>query len=153
MAVTIRRLLLPALAFLAGAFALGHSALLYRENRNVAQHGLLAPVQAIQNSKKIKRSGDRLTFRADISFTRRDGQAATARAAISEQSLKGFAAGQPVQVRYLADQPDVIRVAGEEDEGSSWLLVGVGCAAWAYAGIAVFWPRRRGKQPASRRLR
>lgn len=144
MASAIRRLLLPVLASLIGTAALAYSALLYNESRSVERNGLQATVQAIDNSKKIKRSGDRITFRADITFTRQDGRAVTARGAISDHALDGFRAGQPTQVRYLPDRPDVIRIVGEEDEGSSWLLVLVGCAALAYGGIGIFrTPKRK----------
>ena len=138
MAIAIRRTLLPMLALLIGAFVLGHSALLYDESRAVERHGLQAAVQSIDNSKKIKRSGDHVTFRADITFTNQDGRTVIARAAISNQALDGFRAGQPTRVRYLPDRPDVVRVVGEEDEGGSWLLVGIGCVALAYGSIGMF---------------
>lgn len=143
MAVAIRSFLLPVLALLVGIAAVVYSALLYDESRTVQQHGLLAPVQSVINEKKVKRSDDRVTFRADITFTRQDGKAATAKGAISDVALDGFRNGRPLQVAYLPDRPDVIRVVGEEDEGSSWLLVIVGVVASAYGGFGLFRASKR----------
>ena len=137
MAAALRSLLLPGLALLIAALALGHSALLYDESRQIVLHGLPAPVQAVENSKKIKRSGDDVTFRADITYTAPDGRAVTAKAPISATSLDAFHAGRPLQVRYLPDEPTVIRIAGEEYEGGSWLLVILGTGALAYGAFAL----------------
>ncbi|TDR42024.1 uncharacterized protein DUF3592 [Tahibacter aquaticus] len=145
MTSAIRRLMLPVPALLIGLLALSYSALLYQESRSVEQHGVLAPVQAIQNTKKIKRSGDRITFRADITFIGQDGRSLTAKAAISDNALDGFGAGHRIQVRYLADRPDVIRIVGDEDEGSSWLLVIVGCAALVYGSHGILRALQRRK--------
>lgn len=143
MAAAIRSFLLPALALLVGIAALVHSAWLYDESRTVQQHGLLAQVQSISNEKKVKRSGDRVTFRADIAFTRQDGHAVTARGSISDIALDGFRNGRPLQAAYLPDRPDVIRIVGEEDEGGSWLLVIVGCVASAYGGFGLYRASKR----------
>jgi hypothetical protein len=144
MAIAIRRLLLPLLALLIGALALGYSAVFYQQSRDVEQHGIEAPVRAIDNAKKIKRSGNRITFRAAITYTHRDGTAFTAHGAISDQSIDAFRGGQPMRVRYLPDHPEVIRVVGDEDEGSSWLLVIIGGTALVYGIVALVLPARRG---------
>ena len=137
MALATRRLLLPSLALLAGVAALGHSAMLYLRSRQVEQHGLLAPVTAIGDGRKVKRSGNHLSFRADVTFTASDGRRITSAVILSGEALNGFRSGQPLQVRYLPDAPDVVRILGEEDEGSSWLLVLVGVAALGYAGFGI----------------
>jgi hypothetical protein len=143
MAIAIRPLLLPVLALLIGVLALGQSVLIYHESRTVEREGVQAPVQAIQNSKKIKRSGDRITYRADITYTDKDGHAVTAKGAISDGMLKRFQEGQPAQVRYLPTRPDVIRVVGDEDEGSSWLLVIVGAVALGFGSFGIVRKQQR----------
>lgn len=74
MAVAIHRLLLPLLVCLLGVFALGYSALLYQESRDVQGRGVLAPVETIANEKNIKQSGDRITYRVDVIYTAQDGR-------------------------------------------------------------------------------
>lgn len=143
MATSVRSLLMPALALLIALLALGHSALLYDESRQVEQHGLPAPVQAVENGKKIKRSGSHVTFRADITYAAPDGRRVTAKAPISAVALDAFRAGRPLQVRYLPEEPAVIRIAGEEHEGSSWLLVILGAMALAYAAYGLLRILRR----------
>ncbi|MCQ4163561.1 DUF3592 domain-containing protein [Tahibacter harae] len=143
MASAVRSLLLPALALLIALLALGHSALLYDESRQVEQRGLPAPVQAVENGKKIKRSGDHVTFRADITYAAPDGRIITAKAPISATALDAFHAGRPLQVRYLPDAPAVIRIAGEEYEGGSWLLVTLGAMALGYAAFGLLRLLRR----------
>lgn len=144
MAVAIRRLLLPLLVCLLGLMALGYSALLYRESREVLRRGVLAPVQTIANEKKIKQSGDRITYRVDVTYTGGDGRAVAARAAISDGGLEAFRSGRPTQVAYLPEKPEAIRIVGEEDAGSSWLLVLMGVAAIGYGGIRLLLLGRRG---------
>jgi len=151
MAIAIRRLLLPLLACVVGLAALGFSARLYVQSRQVEQHGLLAPVTAIGDGKKVKRSGNRVSFRADVTFTAGDGRRITSAAILSGEALDGFRSGQPLQLRYLPDQPEVVRIVGEEDEGGSWLLVLVGVAALAYGGFGFVSGRGRTKQPRARR--
>ena len=146
MPIAIRPLLLPILALLIGALALGQSALLYKESRTVESEGVQAPVQSIQNSKKIKRSGNRITYLADITYTGQDGHAVTAKGAISDVTLQRFQAGQPTQVRYLPSRPDIIRVVGDEDEGSSWLLVIVGVLALGFGSFRILRERNRGRR-------
>lgn len=143
MAIAIRRLLLPLLVCLLGLLALGYSALLYQESREVLHHGVLAPVQTIANEKKIKRSGDRITYRVDVTYTGPDGRPVATRAAISDSGLEAFRAGRPTQVAYLAKNPEAVRIVGEEDAGSSWLLVVMGVAAVGYGGFRLFALRRR----------
>jgi hypothetical protein len=138
MAIAIRSFLLPALALVIGTLALVQSALIYDESRTVELEGVQAPIQSIQNSKKFKRSGDRITYRADITYTARDGHAITAKGAISDNALDRFQKGQPAQVRYLPARPDIIRVVGEEDAGGSWLLVIIGCAVLGYGSFGIF---------------
>lgn len=143
MAAVARVFLLPVMALLFGLLVLGYSAMLYDENRTVEQDGLQAPVQSIDKIKKFKRSGDHITFHADVAFTSRDGRAITARAALSEDALVRFRGGQPTFVRYLPDRPQIVRIVGEEDAGSSWLLVLFGCGALAYAGFGLWRSSRR----------
>lgn len=143
MAVAIRRLLLPLLVCLLGALALGWSALLFDESREVQKHGVVAPVQAIANEKKIKRSGDRITYRVDVTYTGPDGRAVTAPAAISDTGLEAFRAGRPTQVAYLPERPTALRIVGEEDAGGSWLLVLLGVAALGYGGYRLLTLRKR----------
>lgn len=138
-----RTVLLPVLALLIAALALGHSALLYDESRQIEQHGQPAKVQAVENTKKIKRSGDHVTFRADITYALPDGRTFTAKAPISAIALDAFRAGQPLQARYLPEEPTLIRIAGEEYEGGSWLLVALGAMALAYAAFGLLRILRR----------
>lgn len=143
MAVALRRLLLPLLVCLLGVLALGWSALLYEESREIQRHGVLAPVQAIANEKKIKRSGERITYRVDVTYAGADGRPVNARAAISDSGLEAFRAGRPTQVAYLPERPGALRIVGEEDAGSSWLLVLIGAAALGYGGWRLYALRRR----------
>jgi hypothetical protein len=143
MAVAIRRLLLPLLVCVLGVLALGYSALLYEESREVQRHGVLAPVQAIANEKWVKRSGDRVTYRVDVTYAGPDGRPVTARAAISDSGLEAFRAGRPTQVAYLPERPQALRIVGEEDAGGSWLLVLLGVAALGYGGFRLLALRRR----------
>lgn len=143
MAAAIRRLLLPQLVCLLGALALGWSAFLYDESREVQRHGVLAPVQAIANAKKIKRSGDRITYRVDVTYTAAGGRTVTASAAISDRGLDAFRAGRPTQVAYLPERPAALRIVGEEDAGGSWLLVLLGVAALGCGGFRLLTLNRR----------
>ncbi|MBL8297395.1 MAG: DUF3592 domain-containing protein [Rhodanobacteraceae bacterium] len=140
----IRRLLLPVLALLIGVLALAYSVLLYHESRQIERHGLLAPVQTITNSKLLKRSNDQVTFLADVSFTTQDGRKINARAPISDTALEAFHNGRATLVSYLPDRPQVMRIAGEEDAGSSWLLILVGCSALAYGSFGIARMQRGG---------
>ncbi|HSX61763.1 MAG TPA: DUF3592 domain-containing protein [Tahibacter sp.] len=142
MATAIRRLALPLLALLIGVAALGWSAVLYSESRSVEANGQLAPVTAIGSPKKIKQSGTRITYRADIAFTAPDGNRVLTRGTLSDRTLDAFRAGQPVQLRYLAGRPEVNRIVGDEDEGSSWLLVAVGCAGLVFGVVGLVMPAR-----------
>lgn len=143
MAVAIRRLLLPLLVCLLGGLALGWSAFVYDESREVQRHGVVAPVQAIANEKKIKRSGDRITYRVDVTYAGADGRAVTAPAAISDTGLDAFRAGRPTQVAYLPERPGVLRIVGEENAGGSWLLVLLGLAALGYGGYRLLTLQRK----------
>lgn len=143
MAVAIRRLLLPLLVCVLGVLALGYSALLYEESREVQRHGVLATVQAIANEKWVKRSGDRVTYRVDVTYAGPDGRPVTARAAISDSGLEAFRAGRPTQVAYLPERPQALRIVGEEDAGGSWLLVLMGVAALGYGGFRLLVLRKR----------
>jgi hypothetical protein len=135
MAVAIRALVLPLLALLLGVLALGASALHYDESRQVQRDGVIARVEAVDNAKWVKRSSGKVTYRADIRFTGPDGTVVTTKAPISDSALERYKAGTALQLRYLPDQPQVIRLVGEEDEGSSGLLVILGAAALAYASF------------------
>lgn len=153
MAIATRRLLLPSLACVVGLAALGFSARLYVQSRQVERHGLLAPVTAVGDGKKVKRSGNHVSFRADVTFIASDGRRITSAAILSGEALNGFRGGQPLQVRYLPDQPEVVRIVGEEDEGGSWLLVLVGVAALAYGGSGFVSGSGRTNRPRGRRKR
>lgn len=150
MAVAIHRLLLPLLVCLLGVFALGYSALLYQESRDVQRRGVLAPVQTITNEKNIKQSGDHTTYRVDVTYTAPDGRPVSARAAISDAGLDAFRAGRPTQVAYLPERPEAVRIVGEEDASGSWLLVLMGVAAIGYGGVRLFALHRR-KLPAKKK--
>jgi hypothetical protein len=151
MAVAIRHLLLPLLVCLAGLAALGQSALRYQASLEIQRRGVLAPVQSIVNEKKIKQSGDHITYAADVTYTGADGRPVTARVGISDAGLDAFRSGRPTQVAYLPDRPETVRIAGEEDAGSSWLLVLIGIAALGYGGIRLFQLSRRSTPRSTRR--
>jgi len=151
MAIALRWLL-PLLAVVIGVLALGHSALLYDESLRIERDGVQAPVTAIGNSKKIKRSGNRITFRAEVTYTRPDGRSVTSISVISDTALDAFEAGKPTYVRYLPDRPDGVRISGDEHEGSSWLLVIMGCVASGYGGIGIFRALKRNAASPGGRL-
>jgi len=135
---TALRWLLPLIALVIGLLALGHSALLYEESVRIERDGVQAPVTALDNTTKIKRSGNRITYRADVTYMLANGRSATSRSAISDTALTAFKAGKPTYVRYAPDRPESIRISGEEYEGSSWLLVIIGCVAAGYGIVGMF---------------
>ncbi len=151
---TALRWLLPLIALVIGLLALGHSALAYEESVRIERDGVDAPVTAISNTKRVKQSGNHITFRADVTYARADGRSVTSSTVISTTKLDAFEAGTPVYVRYLRDRPESIRISGEEYEGSSWLLVIIGCVAVAYGIVGPFLASRRktalsGAKPSS----
>lgn len=143
MAIAIRRLLLPLLAMLLGALALSATFVGYLESRRVERQGIEAPVVSVESNKKVKRSGNFVTFRADIGYTNREGKNVTASGLISDASLKDFREGRAIRVRYLPNEPDVIRVVGDEDEGTSYLLIILGCLGLSYGAVGTFLAVRR----------
>ncbi|UXI65833.1 DUF3592 domain-containing protein [Tahibacter amnicola] len=138
MPTPIRHFVMPVLAAVVGVVTLGNTALHYDESRTVERSGVVVPVKSLENPKWFKRSGKRVSYRADVTFTTVDGRGVTAEAAISDSELARYRSGSSLEVRYLPNQPDVIRLVGEEDEGTSGLLliVGIGGLAYGTFGIA-----------------
>ncbi len=104
-------------------------------------HEALAAVESIEWRKK--RSGSESGFRGHIAFKTESGNVVRAEIGLPQaqgQSIKDGKAEPIVKVRYLPNEPSVVRLADEQDNSSETRWIG---AVMFLIGLGLLWWRWR----------